>query len=82
MKIVDRTTKMTTFESLSVGNVFRRRGILYMKTLLIFDADNNNLANAVDLKDGDWACFDCKDEVEVINAELTVKESEYMPESE
>lgn len=76
MKIVDQTTKMTTFESLSVGSVFRRRGILYMKTLLVFDDDNTILANAVDLKDGDWACFDCKDDVEVINAELTVKETE------
>lgn len=76
MKIVDKTAKMTTFEHLSVGSVFRYRGILYMSTLLVFDNDNNDLANAVDLKDGDWTLFDDKDEVEVINAELTIKEAE------
>ena len=76
MKVVDNTAKMTTFKNINVGGVFRYKSIFYMRTLLVFDNDNSDLANAVAIKDGDWTMFDNEDEVEVINAELTIKESE------
>lgn len=79
MKIQQKkVTRQVTFSSLNRGDTFRAvdsdPAPLWMKTELIEIEDE--IYNAVDLSDGEMACFDSIEEVTPVKATVVVEEEE------
>ena len=73
MEVVNSVKRKMKFQDLSVGDTFLKedRRFLYIKTMPMIIASNNDRANALVLNNGAVSCFD-KDDV-VIAVECKVE---------
>lgn len=74
LKIINNTAKVTTFDDLKQGDVFKYKEYIGMKTENLYDKENCETINAINLIDGDMLVMYGTEIVTPVDAVMTINE--------
>lgn len=72
MEIVYKDKRKVAFDMVAIGDVFSYNGDLYMSTHEVSAIGTGDVSNAVNLANGEAACFDENDAVIPVKAQLVI----------